>query len=152
MQHQPDQELEQFVHERLRRLPAAKAPATLAPRVLAAIRAQSELPWWRRAWWTWPAPCQAAFGTLTMALLGLLGTGGFRIASQTELWTQRLQNLASLQFATLQTGDTAQAVQTAVSGLTRQPYALHAAGIALLVYLACVGLGTLGFKLALKRI
>ncbi len=47
-------ELERRVHDQLRRLPDPIAPATLLPRVLAAIDAWANRPWYARAWFTWP--------------------------------------------------------------------------------------------------
>ncbi|MBI5882087.1 MAG: hypothetical protein HZB91_03165 [Elusimicrobia bacterium] len=57
--------------KRLKALPALKAPATLLPRVLAAAKG---LPWWKRAWWTWPAPLQLAYAGL-LALPCVLALG-----------------------------------------------------------------------------
>lgn len=147
-----DPALERFVHERLRSLPGIKAPATLAPRVLAAIRAQAELPWWQRSWWSWPVACQVGFGAVTVGLLGLLGTGFFQAGDLVQAWFQPIGNSLSSQIAAWQSGTTAQSVQTGLTYLRSQPYFLHALGIAGAAYLACVGLGTWGFKLAWKRV
>jgi hypothetical protein len=38
----------------LRNLPPPEAPATLLPRVMAAVRALSARPWYERSWFTWP--------------------------------------------------------------------------------------------------
>jgi hypothetical protein len=47
-------ELERRVQKELRRLPSPLAPATLLPRVLAAVDAWANRPWYARAWFTWP--------------------------------------------------------------------------------------------------
>ena len=47
-------ELERRVHDELRRLPGPLAPQTLLPRVLAAVDAWANRPWYARAWFTWP--------------------------------------------------------------------------------------------------
>jgi hypothetical protein len=49
------EELEQIVHQRLRELPAPRAPRSLAPAVMAAVRARASRPWYARPWRTWPA-------------------------------------------------------------------------------------------------
>jgi hypothetical protein len=54
----PRVDLEQRVHEELRRLPAPMAPRTLLPRVMAAVQAWTERPWYARAWFTWPIGLQ----------------------------------------------------------------------------------------------
>ena len=53
-------DLERRVHDELRHLPEPLAPATLLPRVLAAVDAWARRPWYARAWFTWPLGWQAA--------------------------------------------------------------------------------------------
>jgi hypothetical protein len=50
-----DDELEALVDRELRQLPAPRAPQTLLPRVMAAVAAWNERPWYTRAWFAWPA-------------------------------------------------------------------------------------------------
>jgi hypothetical protein len=50
-------DLERLADVRLRRLPQPRAPQTLLPRVMAAVRAAAR-PWYQRAWFTWPAAWQ----------------------------------------------------------------------------------------------
>src|SRR5262245_22022657 len=64
-------ELERRVHDELRRLPDPLAPATLLPRVLAAVDAWARRPWYARAWFTWPVAWQAA----SIALVALAAYG-----------------------------------------------------------------------------
>lgn len=42
------------VHHLLRQLPGRRAPASLAPRILAEIARRSRLVWYRRPWTDWP--------------------------------------------------------------------------------------------------
>jgi hypothetical protein len=56
----PFDELERRVHDELRHLPGPLAPATLLPRVLAAVDAWARRPWYARAWFTWPLAWQLA--------------------------------------------------------------------------------------------
>ncbi len=63
--------LEQLIGRKLVALPRPAAPATLRPRVLAAVRSHLARPWYQRAWRTWPVALQAAsFGLLAAAFLG----------------------------------------------------------------------------------
>lgn len=49
-----DDDLEQRVGRALRRLPPPRAPQTLLPHVMAAVRARRERPWYARPWFAWP--------------------------------------------------------------------------------------------------
>ena len=49
----PD-ELEQRTDRRLRALPLPRAPHTLVPRVMEAVRILAGRPWYARTWFTWP--------------------------------------------------------------------------------------------------
>ena len=49
-----DDDLEGRIARALRRLPPPRAPQTLLPRVMAAVRARSERPWYTRPWFAWP--------------------------------------------------------------------------------------------------
>ena len=51
-------DLEKLIHQELQKLPELTAPATLIPGVLAAIQQRAAAPWWRQAWWDWPAPAK----------------------------------------------------------------------------------------------
>jgi hypothetical protein len=65
-------DLEQRVDRELRRLPAPRAPHTLLPRVLAAVEAWVNRPWYTRAWFTWPLGWQvASVALVAAAFIGL---------------------------------------------------------------------------------
>lgn len=55
------EELEKFIHQTLRSLPDRRAPRTLEARVLAAIAARAELPWWKQSYARWPLAVRCAF-------------------------------------------------------------------------------------------
>jgi hypothetical protein len=64
-------ELERRVHDELRHLPDPLAPATLLPRVLAAVDAWARRPWYARAWFTWPLGWQmASIAALALVVYG----------------------------------------------------------------------------------
>ena len=54
--------MEALAARSLRALPVPRAPETLLPRVLAAVSAWTERPWYARAWFTWPLGYQVASG------------------------------------------------------------------------------------------
>ena len=62
-------DLETLATRDLRRLPAPRAPQTLLPRVLAAVQAWSERPWYAREWFTWPVAWQLASVSALMVIL-----------------------------------------------------------------------------------
>ena len=67
-------DLERRVDAHLRKLPRPGAPATLLPRVMAAVRAAAR-PWYQRDWFSWPAAWQALSAMALVSLvigLGLL--------------------------------------------------------------------------------
>jgi hypothetical protein len=72
----PHVDLERIVHEELRALPLPAAPPTLLPRVIAAVHAWAERPWYARAWFTWPLAWQMASAAALLALVA----AGFAVA------------------------------------------------------------------------
>ena len=68
MPRQNPEDLEKLIHRTLRSLPDRRAPRSLESRVLAAIAARQELPWWRQSYAHWPQPARAAFLGLTAIL------------------------------------------------------------------------------------
>src|ERR1700730_9576250 len=68
-------DLEPLVDRELRQLALPRAPHTLLPRVLAAVQAWAQRPWYQRAWFTWPVAWQVA---ASAALLVIGGAGAAR--------------------------------------------------------------------------
>ena len=139
-------ELEARIHQELRQLPDHAAPAALAPRVMAALRAQAQMPWWQRSFWAWPKPVQATF-VILLALLPVL-FNLWIIPSSAE--ASRLDNTFSRMLsALLMEGQLilevcvtlASALSTAARACL-QPPVVATLIIAFLMYLWCVGTGT----------
>jgi hypothetical protein len=65
-----DDDLERFVDDALRALPARRAPRTLLPRVIAATAEIRPRPWYTRTWLTWPAGWQVASVAAFVMLTG----------------------------------------------------------------------------------
>ena len=73
MKHSPE-DLEKFIHQTLRALPARRAPHSLESRVRAAIAARAALPWWRQSFARWPLAARVAFfiGSAGVAKVALM--------------------------------------------------------------------------------
>ena len=56
-----DPNLERVIHQELRKLPPVKAPDVLLSRVLVGVRREQALPWWRKSIWQWPHGARTAF-------------------------------------------------------------------------------------------
>jgi hypothetical protein len=146
-----DPKLESLIDAELKELPPVKAPASLAPRVLALLEQRARLPWWQRAWWDWPLAAKAAFLVLAVALAGLAGGGGVMIdqgvVDYSQQVTERLTPVVSL-------WDPAQTLFEAAGLLwskTGQPLLLFfLIGVGAL-YVICLGLGTACVRYAMKR-
>ncbi|TVR54032.1 MAG: hypothetical protein EA425_02575 [Puniceicoccaceae bacterium] len=77
----------------LRDLPPLRAPATLTPRVMAAL-ARRESAWWRRPVPSWPLPARAAlcgFGAVVLTLLIFVQPQVFSWIGQTHIAQGLLQ-------------------------------------------------------------
>jgi hypothetical protein len=100
MKHSPE-DLEKFIHQTLRSLPARRAPHSLESRVRTAIEARSALPWWKQSFAQWPMAARVAFfiasaGLAKLAIMAVVwGMGGFD--------SQQFTNAFSTQFAWIQT-------------------------------------------------
>ena len=62
-------DLEREIDAALRRLPAPRAPGTLTPRVMEAVRLRAGAPWYRRSWFAWPAAGRAAAAAVALVLV-----------------------------------------------------------------------------------
>ena len=67
-------DLERVVDKALKALPPPRAPYTLLPAVMLAVRAAALRPWYARPWFSWPRTWQAVSAA---ALLALLAGGSF---------------------------------------------------------------------------
>jgi hypothetical protein len=150
---QPEEDWDDPLEAELRRLPDLPAPDTLIPRVLALLKAQTCLPWYRQIWWAWPPVAQLLSGVLFMALLGgatwvawhagesgVLTSAGERVsgwlAPFRPVWTVLNSVVDALALVFRQGGS------WLLSGLV---------AFALIMYLSCVGLGTVFYRVATKN-
>jgi hypothetical protein len=139
----PRPPLEAFVHRALRELPAERAPADLEARVLAALQARRQLPWWQAGWRAWPmvprtavlaAACSVTLAVAWLFLAGVRSAETFAWAPWIEThapWLAVCGTLCDSLF------DTA-----ALCLRQFQPWLLGAAVLAVGAYLALLSLGS----------
>ncbi len=153
MDRHTDNQWEEVLDRELKTLPDRQAPSTLLPRVMAAVQAKARLPWWRRAWRTWPPAAQILSLLLFSGLLGLVtwvamhGWSAESAAHATRLlsdWTAPISRFWSCL--------TALANALVLVSKTANGYALLGAGIfCMAMYLSCVGLGTVFYRVASNK-
>jgi hypothetical protein len=147
-----DPRLESLVGAELKKLPPITAPGSLLPGVLAAIAARARLPWWQRAWWDWPLAAKAAFLLLALAIAGAFSTGGIVIDQGVSTYSQqmveRLGPLTSLWNTVLIVLGALRSVVEKIG----QPLMLYVAAFFGVLYLTCLGLGTVCVRYAMKRV
>jgi len=149
-----DAQLEALIHKKLSQLKDLPAPSNLMPRVLAAIEAGAHVPWWHRSWSYWPRAIQFAvlpllLGSAAVVIYALLLGWQYLAMSGT---TQRLtENLAPIAAA----GSVVVALVNALSIVGRvvlgQPVFLAGLVIIVMMYLACLGFGTVCFRVILNK-
>lgn len=158
MQNQPDPQrdaaLEAKVNRELLQLPHLKAPATLLPQVMAAIQARQAQPWYRRPWQAWPRKIQCLVGPL-MALCPLLAFYFSRIAwhelANSGVARQVDQKLTLLSLAGNTLDTLVNAFLLAGRALMGQPILLAGIIVSIVMYLACIGIGTACFRVVLNQ-
>lgn len=153
MNENENSQLEAAVDRELKALPNRPAPQTLLPRVMAVIERRAELPWYRRAWQTWPQPLKVVSLLVLLAAFGGLCFGSWQFVhapamasatSEASGWFRMLSGA----WGTL--GVLANALVLAVKSLGS--VVLFGIITALLLsYAACVGFGTLYLRLAFAR-
>ena len=146
-----DPKLESLLDAELKKLPSIAAPASLLPNVMSAIAARAHLPWWRCAWWDWPLTAKAAFILLALAIVGAFSGGGVMldegVSNYSQQVVERFGPVTSL-------WETVLTILNVVGSLVEkigQPLFLYAAIFIGLLYLMCLGLGTVCVRYALKR-
>jgi hypothetical protein len=137
----------------LKRLPELPAPATLIPRVQAAIEQRAAQPWHRRPWPQWPTPARAAALAALLAIFAAICFGAWQV-SQGETFTGAARRIGAW-FASLGVTVNALATLLRAGALTMKqlgPVFLTALLLmAVCVYATCIGMGTLLYKYAFAR-
>jgi len=151
--HEQLQDWEDALDKELRQLPDAQAPDTLIPRVMAIVRAKAKLPWWRQTWWHWPPAAQVL---VLLSFLGLvIGLSYYGPQAWEALAASSLGHTVAgwLQvFTPLVDGLTA--LVNAFALILRQTGKLAlilAAAVCLALYVSCLGLGTMMYRVAFSK-
>lgn len=101
MKHSPE-DLEKFIHQTLRSLPARRAPLSLESRVHAALEARAALPWWKQSFAQWPMAARVAFfiasaGIAKLAIMAVVwGMAGFDSAEFTNAFSTQVSWIQSV--------------------------------------------------------
>lgn len=119
-----DQDLERLVDRELRRLPLARAPRTLLPRILSAVTVPRPRPWYARPWLAWPRAAQVA----SVLMLAGLFSGAWTLWSEAPRIVQWANQMA--------------AVSRALWSVLIGPIAFVVLGLTVLVALACAAAWT----------
>ncbi len=145
MNTEPDKQLETRIHRALRELPPRRAPASLIPRVRAAIATRESRAWWRQPWWNWPRPMQAASLACALALLGVVAFAGTN--APTVLGSFGASVVAWLGLDGLH-GVTSELFARWFAG----PYLIYTAALLGGLYLACIALGSAFYRFILQPV
>ena len=146
----PD-DLENWVTRELGQLPQPRAPRTLLPRVMSAIRELADRPWYSRPWLTWPLAWQVA----SLAALLIAGVAAYTVSPAATVPYDRLPG-----FVARTTADTAalasylQAALTTTQTIWRtllQPVSPYAFALVATMSLMCAALGAALNQIVLGR-
>ena len=146
-----DPELESLFDAELKKLPPMVAPSSLLPNVMSAIAGRARLPWWQHAWWDWPLTAKAAFLLLALAIAGAFSGGGVIIDESVSNYSQQVVERFSPITSLWGTVVTVLNVGRSMVEKMGQPIFLHVVMFIGLLYLTCLGLGTVCVRYALKR-
>lgn len=154
---QPDDPLDARLADRLdaalKQLPPVTAPRALSRNVLALIEARANRPWWQKAWWDWPLGARVAFAIVAVLLGATLSSGGFVLGEGATSYSQvLLERVESPELSAYPAS--LEPIVNAGLLLWEQgsrPLLLGLGGLAVMLYLACIGLGTACFQFLQKR-
>src|SRR5689334_14714003 len=88
----PEHDLNELFDRELSRLPMMQAPRTLAPRVMAAVRAKAaaaEAPWWLQSWAQWPMYARAALFIVAALIASIFFSGSVVLDDQVQRYTSQ---------------------------------------------------------------
>ena len=154
MERSNEQELAERIDCELRQLPAIKSPATLAPRVLAALAMRAHQPWWKKSWAHWSFGVQMIFLALSLSVASGIVYAGSRFAP--EVSTAPMLSWLEGYFSFLEpVWQLLGALGIAFASVIRSGGQLllwSTVAVATVMYLTCVGLGTLCYRVAFNKI
>ena len=139
-----DPNLERVIHQELRKQPPVKAPGALLERVLTSVRMEQSLPWWRKSIWHWPNGARSAFFIVLAVLVTAISSStwwaGDVAARGADVLNQSTQSLAPLSNAFFVLWRT-----------VLQNLVVFGLGFVGMLYLLCLGAGTMFVRFAVRR-
>ena len=154
MQNEREQKLASRIQRELARLPLVEAPASLLPRVMAAVEARVRQPWWRRSWLSWPRSCRVLFLLVSVVLAGACAYGfnllvaGIAVGAPGESLAGEFDFLRPAWGVALALGNALVLVIQSGGPLLIWGICLTMAAI----YLTSIGLGTLCYRVAVNKL
>ena len=144
MQPEIDTNLERVIHRELRKLPTLKASDALLGCVLASVRAQQALPWWRKSIWQWPYAARNVFFIVLAVIVAAITSShwwaGDVAAKGVEVLSDSTEPLVPLGNAFLVLWRT-----------LFQSVVLYGLAFSGMLYLLCLGAGTMFVRFAVRR-
>ncbi len=148
MNQEPDRELEQLIHRRLRALPEPAAPQDLLPKVLRRIAAPRPPSWWRSPWFEWPRGMRILSAILFAAVFGGAWCFAHDIMAAANLIGVRLADTFQFLRPLFTVVEALTSVLQLLVGAIKSQYLILGAGVIAALYLSAVGLGTVCYRLA----
>lgn len=148
-----ENELAAQIDRELKSLPPLQAPASLAPRVLAAIAAQRRAPGTRAGWQSWPLAWRVASFAVLAALFAGLCFAGWQ-ATQTEAVTTATAKVSGVFALFSLAGKVFNVLGEALMAVVRHVgtgYVIGALVLVGLAYAACAAAGSYYFRFAFAR-
>ncbi len=130
-------------------LPNLEAPEALIPRVLERLRELDAAPWWHQAWWAWPRPVQvisvlmSALGVVMLSLMYVEVRDALAASYFQSAWREWLAAWEPVSRLMTTLGAAAGLVMERLCGVA----CIVVAVMCLCLYLSCVGLGTVLYRL-----
>ncbi len=152
MRHDSQDKLAELIHQQLMKLPERRAPEVLVTRVLARIE-QRERHWWKQPWTSWPFLAQA-ISLPAMLLCAASFVIGLRLLFKLnvrEWMTAQAVELARPVAPSWEFGLAVMNGLVASLQSLEQHWILLSGTVAFLMYLTCVAVGTVCFRVALQK-
>ena len=135
-------ELERLTDRALRALPTPRAPRTLLPRVLEAVAAAAERPWYARAWQQWPVGWKLVSAAAAVLVILAATIAGPTVAPAMIGWATTTSLPVSWYLADVVRNLNAAWDASRLVWEVMEPVARFAAVLLIVMSAACVAFGT----------
>jgi hypothetical protein len=144
----PEHDLNELFDRELGRLPVIQAPRTLAPRVMAIVRAQAaaaEAPWWLQSWAQWPMYARAALFIVALLIASIFFSGSVVLDDQMRSYSPTIFSNLFGDFAGY--GNMAGLLWQKIG----QPLFLTRLAVCVAMYFVCIGLITAMYRVVTRE-